>query len=193
MCGFGLIFGLYICIDSCVQEVLDVIYVGNIYVNCNQIGVVVGSQFFGGEGLLGIGFKVGGLCYVLCFFVLFQLFLIGMVWKGDVDLVGLICVLQVIMLCKIDEWIMFGFMGELNCLFVYSCGLVLCFGFGCVVMQVQVMVVQCLGGLVVFVDGVVDLVVLVDLEGIVVVLWWGDEMQGCVYVEMLVVCDGQIV
>ncbi|PPJ44318.1 hypothetical protein C0075_27335, partial [Rhizobium sp. KAs_5_22] len=47
--GFGLTFGLHTRIDSRVQEVSDAIHVGNIYVNRNQIGAVVGSQPFGGE------------------------------------------------------------------------------------------------------------------------------------------------
>ena len=62
--GFGLTFGLHTRIDSRVQEVSEAIHVGNIYVNRNQIGAIVGSQPFGGEGLSGTGPKAGGPNYL---------------------------------------------------------------------------------------------------------------------------------
>lgn len=62
--GFGLTFGLHTRIDDRVQQVVDAIRVGNVYVNRNQIGAVVGSQPFGGEGLSGTGPKAGGPWYV---------------------------------------------------------------------------------------------------------------------------------
>ena len=58
--GYGLTFGLHTRIDGLVQRVVDRIRAGNIYVNRNQIGAVVGSQPFGGEGLSGTGPKAGG-------------------------------------------------------------------------------------------------------------------------------------
>ncbi|PWE33302.1 bifunctional proline dehydrogenase/L-glutamate gamma-semialdehyde dehydrogenase [Maritimibacter sp. 55A14] len=62
--GYGLTFGLHTRIDDRVQEIVDRIEVGNMYVNRNQIGAVVGSQPFGGEGLSGTGPKAGGPNYV---------------------------------------------------------------------------------------------------------------------------------
>ena len=62
--GYGLTFGLHTRIDDRVQEVVDKIHAGNIYVNRNQIGAVVGTQPFGGEGLSGTGPKAGGPHYV---------------------------------------------------------------------------------------------------------------------------------
>ncbi len=62
--GYGLTFGLHTRIDSRVQQVSSRLDVGNIYVNRNQIGAVVGSQPFGGEGLSGTGPKAGGPHYV---------------------------------------------------------------------------------------------------------------------------------
>lgn len=62
--GYGLTFGLHTRIDDRVQQVIDSINVGNVYVNRNQIGAVVGSQPFGGEGLSGTGPKAGGPWYV---------------------------------------------------------------------------------------------------------------------------------
>ncbi len=62
--GYGLTFGLHTRIDDRVQQVVDAIHVGNTYVNRNQIGAVVGSQPFGGEGLSGTGPKAGGPDYM---------------------------------------------------------------------------------------------------------------------------------
>ncbi|MFD1913186.1 bifunctional proline dehydrogenase/L-glutamate gamma-semialdehyde dehydrogenase PutA [Halodurantibacterium flavum] len=62
--GYGLTFGLHSRIDSRVQDVVGRLNVGNIYVNRNQIGAVVGSQPFGGEGLSGTGPKAGGPDYL---------------------------------------------------------------------------------------------------------------------------------
>ncbi len=62
--GFGLTFGMHTRIDSRVQRAVARIKCGNIYINRNQIGAVVGSQPFGGEGLSGTGPKAGGPRYV---------------------------------------------------------------------------------------------------------------------------------
>ena len=62
--GYGLTFGLHTRIDDRVQHVVDRVRVGNIYVNRNQIGAVVGSQPFGGESESGTGPKAGGPHYV---------------------------------------------------------------------------------------------------------------------------------
>ena len=65
--GYGLTFGLHTRIDDRVQQVVDRLHVGNMYVNRNQIGAIVGSQPFGGEGLSGTGPKAGGPHYVARF------------------------------------------------------------------------------------------------------------------------------
>lgn len=62
--GFGLTFGLHTRVDNRVKQICNRIKVGNIYVNRNQIGAIVGSQPFGGEGLSGTGPKAGGPQYV---------------------------------------------------------------------------------------------------------------------------------
>ena len=62
--GYGLTFGLHSRIDDRVQRVVERIRAGNIYVNRNQIGAVVASQPFGGEGLSGTGPKAGGPGYL---------------------------------------------------------------------------------------------------------------------------------
>jgi RHH-type proline utilization regulon transcriptional repressor/proline dehydrogenase/delta 1-pyrroline-5-carboxylate dehydrogenase len=62
--GYGLTFGLHTRIDARVQHIVDAVHAGNLYVNRNQIGAVVGSQPFGGEGLSGTGPKAGGPNYL---------------------------------------------------------------------------------------------------------------------------------
>jgi len=61
---FGLTFGVHSRIDDRIQQMIDQLNMGNIYVNRNQIGAVVGVQPFGGEGLSGTGPKAGGPHYV---------------------------------------------------------------------------------------------------------------------------------
>ncbi len=63
-CGYGLTFGLHTRIDQRVQQIVNLARVGNLYVNRNQIGAIVGSQPFGGEGLSGTGPKAGGPHYL---------------------------------------------------------------------------------------------------------------------------------
>jgi RHH-type proline utilization regulon transcriptional repressor/proline dehydrogenase/delta 1-pyrroline-5-carboxylate dehydrogenase len=65
--GYGLTFGLHTRIDDRVERLSSRLKVGNIYINRNQIGAVVGSQPFGGEGLSGTGPKAGGPAYVARF------------------------------------------------------------------------------------------------------------------------------
>lgn len=62
--GYGLTFGLHTRIDERAKTISDRLLVGNIYVNRNQVGAVVESQPFGGEGLSGTGPKAGGPHYV---------------------------------------------------------------------------------------------------------------------------------
>ena len=65
--GFGLTLGLQSRIDTVRDHVQRRARVGNLYVNRNQIGAVVESQPFGGEGLSGTGPKAGGPHYVARF------------------------------------------------------------------------------------------------------------------------------
>jgi len=62
--GYGLTFGVHSRVDRRVERIASRIKVGNTYVNRNQIGAIVGSQPFGGEGLSGTGPKAGGPQYV---------------------------------------------------------------------------------------------------------------------------------
>jgi RHH-type proline utilization regulon transcriptional repressor/proline dehydrogenase/delta 1-pyrroline-5-carboxylate dehydrogenase len=62
--GYGLTFGLHTRIDETIARVVDRVRAGNIYVNRNVIGAVVGVQPFGGLGLSGTGPKAGGPLYL---------------------------------------------------------------------------------------------------------------------------------
>ncbi|MEM1397770.1 MAG: bifunctional proline dehydrogenase/L-glutamate gamma-semialdehyde dehydrogenase PutA, partial [Pseudomonadota bacterium] len=62
--GFGLTMGLHTRVDDTMHLVAERARVGNLYVNRNQIGAVVGVQPFGGEGLSGTGPKAGGPHYL---------------------------------------------------------------------------------------------------------------------------------
>ncbi|WP_020560750.1 bifunctional proline dehydrogenase/L-glutamate gamma-semialdehyde dehydrogenase PutA [Thiofilum flexile] len=65
--GYGLTMGLQTRLDDRMESIMQTAHVGNLYVNRNQIGAVVGVQPFGGEGLSGTGFKAGGEHYLLRF------------------------------------------------------------------------------------------------------------------------------
>jgi RHH-type transcriptional regulator, proline utilization regulon repressor / proline dehydrogenase / delta 1-pyrroline-5-carboxylate dehydrogenase len=62
--GYGLTMGLHTRIDETIARVLQAAHAGNIYVNRNMVGAVVGVQPFGGEGLSGTGPKAGGPLYL---------------------------------------------------------------------------------------------------------------------------------
>ncbi len=67
--GYGLTFGVHSRIDRHIERLTSRIQAGNLYVNRNMIGAVVGVQPFGGEGLSGTGPKAGGPDYLLRFAV----------------------------------------------------------------------------------------------------------------------------
>ncbi|MFH5926071.1 trifunctional transcriptional regulator/proline dehydrogenase/L-glutamate gamma-semialdehyde dehydrogenase [Roseomonas xinghualingensis] len=62
--GYGLTFGIHSRIDETIERVTKRASAGNIYVNRNLIGAVVGVQPFGGHGLSGTGPKAGGPLYL---------------------------------------------------------------------------------------------------------------------------------
>ncbi len=65
--GYGLTMGLHSRIDSRARKLVELSGAGNIYINRNMIGAVVGVQPFGGRGLSGTGPKAGGPHYLLRF------------------------------------------------------------------------------------------------------------------------------
>ena len=86
--GYGLTFGVHSRIDDTVETVTSAMRVGNIYVNRNIIGAVVGTQPFGGEGLSGTGFKAGGPHYLLRFLTERTLTLNTAAVGGNLQLMG---------------------------------------------------------------------------------------------------------
>jgi RHH-type proline utilization regulon transcriptional repressor/proline dehydrogenase/delta 1-pyrroline-5-carboxylate dehydrogenase len=62
--GYGLTLGIHSRIDDTVEAAIARLAVGNVYVNRNMIGAVVGVQPFGGHGLSGTGPKAGGPHYL---------------------------------------------------------------------------------------------------------------------------------
>ncbi|GGD37115.1 L-glutamate gamma-semialdehyde dehydrogenase [Pseudoxanthomonas indica] len=65
--GYGLTLGVQTRIDQRASQIADSAHAGNVYINRNMIGAVVGVQPFGGEGLSGTGPKAGGPLYLTRF------------------------------------------------------------------------------------------------------------------------------
>lgn len=65
--GYGLTLGIHTRIEARARHIAESVHAGNIYINRNMIGAVVGVQPFGGEGLSGTGPKAGGPHYLYRF------------------------------------------------------------------------------------------------------------------------------
>ncbi|WP_128254816.1 bifunctional proline dehydrogenase/L-glutamate gamma-semialdehyde dehydrogenase PutA [Falsirhodobacter deserti] len=191
--GYGLTFGLHTRIDSRVQEVSDAIHVGNIYVNRNQIGAIVGSQPFGGEGLSGTGPKAGGPNYVPRFFAAPgpQVNAEEHLPAADEALIGRR--LAAVTPRKIEERLMPGPTGELNRLTEISRPPVLCLGPGAAATRDQVAAVEALGGQAVGVEGLLAPEALTRLSGFSAAIWWGDAVRARAYATALAQREGEIV
>jgi len=187
---FGLTFGLHTRIDSRVQEITDRIHVGNVYVNRNQIGAIVGSQPFGGEGLSGTGPKAGGPTYLLRFARPMDR-TASEPWKQPFDvnkLQGMIDLRPGG--AKISETAFPGPTGESNTLSLVGRGPILCMGPGNPAMMVQATRVRDLGGEPIMVEGDIPPEALSQLQGIQGAIWWGDNAQA--YARALAEREGPI-
>ena len=191
--GFGLTFGLHTRIDARVQEVAGAIHAGNIYVNRNQIGAVVGSQPFGGEGLSGTGPKAGGPNYLTRFFAPMPAPMRGQAFPAKANVAGLAQELQTRAPRQISEHYMPGPTGELNRLTLHARAPVLCLGPGKTAAAAQKLAVERLGGQGVAVDGALTPATLTTLEGLSAALWWGEEAEGRALAQALADRDGEIV
>lgn len=63
-CGYGLTFGMHSRNQDTINRVIERIQTGNVYINRNMVGAVVGSQPFGGMAMSGTGPKAGGPDYL---------------------------------------------------------------------------------------------------------------------------------
>jgi RHH-type proline utilization regulon transcriptional repressor/proline dehydrogenase/delta 1-pyrroline-5-carboxylate dehydrogenase len=171
--GYGLTFGLHSRIDDRVQRIVDRIRVGNTYVNRNQIGAVVGSQPFGGEGLSGTGPKAGGPAY-LARFTRGGAGVPGL-WDGPANAQAVQVALARVQVPQgaLSAHDLPGPTGESNRLTTHARGPILCMGPGAEAVAVQAAAVRAAGGVAVEVQGALDPAALTSLQGFAAVVWWG--------------------
>jgi len=191
--GYGLTFGLHTRIDDRVQMIADTIRVGNIYANRNQIGAIVGSQPFGGEGLSGTGPKAGGPHYLVRF-TRRDAATTDAAWLTPASPTAVSRALAAegpAEACRAT--LLPGPTGELNRLSEHPRPPLLCLGPGLEAAQAQAALVRELGGRVVVPDGELSPG---DLEGLPpfgAALFWGEEATGRAYARALAEREGPIV
>ena len=172
--GFGLTFGLHTRIDNRVQEVVEALRIGNLYVNRNQIGAVVGSQPFGGEGLSGTGPKAGGPGYVA------RLarpepapMATGTAQHADLAALEKALALPTPEAALVTHDLP-GPTGESNRLSLHARPPVLCLGPGAEAEAAQAAAIRQHGGIAVCAGGSVPADWLARVPGLSGVVWWGD-------------------
>ncbi|MDH3264693.1 MAG: bifunctional proline dehydrogenase/L-glutamate gamma-semialdehyde dehydrogenase PutA, partial [Paracoccaceae bacterium] len=189
--GYGLTFGLHTRIDDRVQEVTEALHVGNAYVNRNQIGAVVGSQPFGGEGLSGTGPKAGGPHYLARFTRTAAP--AAEEWEGAMTLAEVRAALARARPGPAPAPIdLPGPTGEMNRLSLHPRQPLLCLGPGPEAARAQAEAVRALGGAAVEATGALDPEALTRLEGFSAALWWGDAETARAYAGALSQRDGPI-
>jgi len=185
--GYGLTFGLMTRIDDRVQHVTEAVRAGNIYVNRNQIGAIVGSQPFGGEGLSGTGPKAGGPHY-LARFQARPAPLEGATWDAAMPADALQAALDranATPHAARAALVLPGPTGESNRLTTHLRPALLCLGPGEEAAAAQKQAVEAVGGVAVSATGRVDPHALVTMGGLSGALWWGDTAQGRAYAQAL--------
>ncbi|MCP3969133.1 MAG: bifunctional proline dehydrogenase/L-glutamate gamma-semialdehyde dehydrogenase PutA [Rhodobacteraceae bacterium] len=188
--GFGLTFGLHTRIDARVQQVADGIQAGNMYVNRNQIGAIVGSQPFGGEGLSGTGPKAGGPNY-LARFAAPAAAGAADPWRTACDIAALQRRIDAAEhSTPIRQIELPGPTGEANTLRLVARGPILCMGPGAGAVARQSDAVRALGGVPVAVDGALAPQALRTLRGFHGAIWWGGEARALA--QALAARDGAI-
>ena len=175
--GYGLTFGLHTRIDDRVQSVIEQVHAGNIYVNRNQIGAVVGSQPFGGEGMSGTGPKAGGPYYLPRFTAPAAATASG-TWDNPADMQSLKKALNATLPAGSTPTDLPGPTGESNRHSVAPRGPILCMGPGRDAAQAQINAVAKLGGLGVSADGTLLPDLITSLPVLGGVIWWGDADTG---------------
>jgi RHH-type proline utilization regulon transcriptional repressor/proline dehydrogenase/delta 1-pyrroline-5-carboxylate dehydrogenase len=167
--GYGLTFGLHTRIDDRVQYVSDRIKAGNVYINRNQIGAIVGSQPFGGTGLSGTGPKAGGPDYLLRFRGAKPAGAAGAWTKAQSDLPLITTNAHLI-----KETSLPGPTGESNRLSSLSRAPILCMGPGTDTAKAQAKAIASLGGQAIEATGAIDPAKLTSGPAYGGVIWWGD-------------------
>jgi RHH-type proline utilization regulon transcriptional repressor/proline dehydrogenase/delta 1-pyrroline-5-carboxylate dehydrogenase len=149
--------------------------VGNIYVNRNQIGAVVGSQPFGGEGLSGTGPKAGGPQYLPRLTAAPPAPVVATGTPGPTP--GLAAALAAVPRPDhaLSSHDLPGPTGELNRLSLWPRAPFLCAGPGATAADAQAQAVRAAGGLALPVPGGVAPDAVAGLEGFGGIVWWGDE------------------
>ena len=177
--GYGLTFGLHTRIDDRVQTIIDRVQAGNIYVNRNQIGAVVGSQPFGGEGLSGTGPKAGGPHY-LPRLRQHPAPPTQAAWTTTEDLTTLPHRLSAARATKPTPAAqdLPGPTGESNRLSLSPRGPILCMGPGAQAAIAQAQAILALGGIALSATGPVPAASLTTVTPLAGVIWWGDTMTG---------------
>lgn len=171
--GYGLTFGLHTRIDDRVQKVTEAVHAGNIYVNRNQIGAVVGSQPFGGEGLSGTGPKAGGPHYLPRFCAPDRQRVAGG-WSETMTELPAPTGAPAPPAARL----MPGPTGESNRLGLVPRAPLLCLGPGPDTVRAQARAVEALGGQAIRATGMIDPARLREIDDFSGVLWWGDEDTG---------------
>ncbi len=188
--GYGLTFGLQTRIDDRVQHISERIEAGNIYVNRNQIGAIVGSQPFGGEGLSGTGPKAGGPNYLRRFIDCNRQSVTASWQERQQDLPPLPAQAAHHIL---SEQVLPGPTGESNKLSMIPRSALLCMGPGVETAHKQARAVTDLGGVALVCTGSIapeDLTAGPAYGG---VLWWGDDDTGRAVEQALAARDGPII
>ena len=172
--GYGLTFGLQTRIDDRVQYFSDRIEAGNIYVNRNQIGAIVGSQPFGGEGLSGTGPKAGGPHYLDRF-------------RAHPVTWGTAAPRTVATSIALP-----GPTGESNHLSLRPRAPMLCLGPSADDITAQIAACEALGGAATAISGRIEPEKLAGFAGISGAIWWGDADMGRRYRKALAQRSGPI-
>ncbi|SDE31382.1 L-proline dehydrogenase /delta-1-pyrroline-5-carboxylate dehydrogenase [Salipiger thiooxidans] len=190
--GYGLTFGLQTRIDDRVQYVTERVEAGNIYVNRNQIGAIVGSQPFGGEGLSGTGPKAGGPLYCDRFRRHAHAGPVGN-WSTRDIAERLTSALYAAGHAPAPTTAELpGPTGEANQYTSFARPPVLCLGPGSDCAAAQAEAIRKLGGVAVVSHGKVPPEALAEVEGFSAAIWWGDEANGRAYRQALARRDGPI-
>ena len=191
--GYGLTFGLHTRIDDRMQAIANAVNAGNIYANRNQIGAMVGSQPFGGEGLSGTGPKAGGPHY-LARFTTRSADVVSETWCGGSDPAELASALRSLAAAPFvpQSTRLPGPTGELNRLTLLPRPPLICAGPGSAAATAQRQAIEALGGHAISTNGTLDPKAIKDLPEFGGLVWWGDTGTGRAYAQALALRDGPI-